>query len=38
LPDLKPRKNPKGGALDAYLNLTGQKQGQIKGSVTQKSP
>jgi len=38
LADLKPNKDPKGGALNAYLTLTGPKQGQIKGSVTQKSP
>lgn len=30
LKDLKPKKNPKGGALDAYLVLKGQKQGSIK--------
>jgi hypothetical protein len=29
LKDLKAKKNPKGGALNAYLKLTGQKQGGV---------
>lgn len=27
--DLKPKKNPKAGALNAYIKLTGQKQGSV---------